>query len=219
MKKTVTIVFVCGVFLASSAVADPHDNAIGSSFGCLSTARAAGMGKADFGAGLGFADGTSFFGSFTYGLSQYTEGRFKLGLIDDDDYDDAEVTLGADFKYQVWSYEKDGARPLDMAVGGFFEYVDLGRLSVLQIGIHMIGSCPYAMTNGTTLSPYGRLNVRIESVSWDDALPGRDDSKTHLRLGLNAGVCWEVTSTVDLFGEFQIDGNTGLFLGIDYNVM
>jgi hypothetical protein len=38
-------------------------------------------------------------------------------------------------------------------------------------------------------------------------------------VGLNGGVQWQMTSTVALYTEFQIDGNDGIFLGIDFGVM
>ena len=84
----------------------------------------------------------------------------------------------------------------------------------------MLASYPIQLKNGRSITPYGRFNARMESVSRD--LPPTatsDDSKTNLEVGFNAGVKWEMTSTVDLYGEFQLDGNDGLFLGIDFNVM
>jgi len=64
--------------LSGTCLAD----AAGSHFGSFSTARTLGMGHGAFGLGVGLADRTSFVGSFNYGLSRFTEGRIKLGLVD-----------------------------------------------------------------------------------------------------------------------------------------
>jgi len=192
---------------------------MGSAFGSLTTARAIGQGAGNFGFAVGFADATSFTGSFTYGLSQYTDGRLKLGLIDSDN-SDAKLTLGADFKWQFWNYGPGSTHPFDFAVGGFFEFVDLDAASAFQIGGHLIGSYPIVLTRGGTLTPYGRFNARLEALSFDRPVGASgDDSDTNLEVGLSGGVEWKMTTTVSLFGEFQIDGNDGVFLGVDFNVM
>ena len=71
MKKVI-IAFIAVTILASGALAD----AAGSSFGCLSTARALGMGNGYLSFGLGAADRTSFIGAFHYGLSQFKQRLF-----------------------------------------------------------------------------------------------------------------------------------------------
>ncbi|MCK4633025.1 MAG: hypothetical protein KAT79_07110, partial [candidate division Zixibacteria bacterium] len=75
-------------------------------------------------------------------------------------------------------------------------------------------SYPFVMTNGTTLSPYGRINLRMERMSYTFK-----DSDSDLRFGLNAGVGWAISPTINLYAELQIDGNDGLFLGADFNIM
>ncbi len=188
-------------------------SAFGSSFGNLATAKSLGQGKGAFGIGVGIADATSVVGWFNYGLSDYIDGRLKLGLVDAD-VGDTEITFGADFKYQFWSVNGALANPLDMAVGGFLEYVDYGPLSTLQVGGQLIGSYPFRLQNGTILSPYGRFNVRLEDWTRE-----RGGSDSELEFGLNGGAAWQVTSTINLYGEFQIDGNDGIFLGIDFSVL
>jgi len=213
MKKIV--IAVAAVCLVSASV---QAEAVGSMFGNLSSARTIGQGRGNFGGGVGIADATSVFGRFTYGTSQYSELRLKLGIVDDEGID-AELGLGADFQYHFMEVQRDSqgrvTTPLDMAGGALFEWVDLGPVSVLQLGAFITASHPFAMQNGSTLSPYGRLNVRIESVSYDGPL----DNQTDLRFGFHGGVKWAVTNLIDLYGEFQLDGNDGLFLGIDFNVM
>jgi hypothetical protein len=205
MKKIIVVVSALVVITAANV--DAMD-ANGSAFGNFSTAKTIGHGQGAFGLGVGIADATSFVGWFNYGLSLYTDGRLKLGLIDYDG-DNTEITLGGDFKYQFWSVGGATGNSLDMALGGFFEYVDYGHSSVFQLGGQLLGSYPIILRNNTTLSPYGRFNVRLENYK----------SGSELEFGLNGGAAWEITPTVTAYGEFQIDGNDGIFLGVDFKVL
>ena len=213
MKKLIVITIALVTMTATNASAI---TAFGSSFGNLATAKAMGQGKGVFGVGVGIADAKSVVGWFNYGLSEYVDGRLKLGLVDADG-SDAEIVFGADFKYQFWSVNGAMANPLDMAVGGFLEYADYGGFSALQVGGQLIGSYPFMLQNGTTLSPYGRFNIRLED--WNGEHKGVKTSDSELEFGLNGGVAWQVTPTVNIYGEFQIDGNDGIFLGIDFSVL
>ena len=40
-----------------------------------------------------------------------------------------------------------------------------------------------------------------------------------MKFGLNMGVAWEWTKSTTFYGEIQLDGNDGLFLGFDFDVM
>lgn len=216
MKRTLLVI---GLTFIMSVPAVLAGDGYGSAFGTLATAQAIGQGRGTFGVGIGLADATSFVGTFNYGLSKYTDGRLKLGLVDTDG-NDTEFTLGADFKWQFWSYGKNGGHPFDFAVGGFFEYGDFANRSVFQVGGQLIGSIPVRLKSGRLLVPYARFNARMESLG-DIQRQGKTaiDSESNLEVGLNAGVQWELTSTMALFGEFQFGGNDGLFMGIDFNVM
>lgn len=205
VATSIIMVAACGAVWADG---------VGSSFGALTSARADGMGHANLGASVGIADRTSVFGTFSYGLSTYTVGRLRLGLIDDTGID-TKLVFGTDFQWQFWSVGQGSRDPFDMAVGGLFEFFSTDPFSVVQVGAHLTGSYPFAMRNGSVLSPYGRFNVRMESVNFDN--PVIDDD-SDLRFGLNGGVKWEITRTVDMYGEFQIDGNDGFFFGMDFNL-
>jgi hypothetical protein len=216
MKKlfVLTVALVAAAATSASAV-----SAHGSAFGNFATATTLGQGKGAFGVGVGIADATSVVGWFNYGLSTYIDGRLKLGLIDNSE---TEVTFGADFKYQFWSATGTVPNPLDMAVGGFFEFVDYGPLSVLQVGGDLKGSYPFTLSNNTVLSPYGRFQIRLENASWDAEWVGPglgSDSESELEFGVNGGVSWQLTRNITAYGEFQIDGNDGVFLGIDFGVL
>ncbi|MCD6249789.1 MAG: hypothetical protein J7J98_05600 [candidate division Zixibacteria bacterium] len=218
MKK-VTVLMVVALMLSGGSVYS--QNAVGSMFGTLTTAKAMGQGSGDFGFGIGLADdATSFIGSFAYGLSEYSDGRIKIGLSDSDWDGDTKIVFGVDYKWQFWSYGPETTHPFDFSVGAFLEYADYSAISVLQLGGQLLASYPIALNNGRSITPYGRFNARMESLSWDLPIQvSGDDSESNLEVGFNAGVKWEMTSSVDLYGEFQLDGNDGLFLGIDFNVM
>lgn len=191
---------------------------VGSVFGTLTTARTVGQGGGEFGVGAGFADATSFFGTFAFGVSRYTDLRFKLGFHDDLlPGDDIALAFGTDFKWQFWNVRDAGRPPLDMAVGALFEYIDGENFSAFDIGGHLIGSYPFGLSNNMVLSPYGRINVRLETVSID--VPGFSDDDSDLEFGINGGVGYTFTRTVNGFVEFQIDGNDGIFLGVSFLVM
>ena len=217
MKK-VTILMVAALLLIGGS--SYSEDAVGSALGTLTTARAMGQGAGDFGFGIGLADGTFFVGSFAYGLSEYSDGRIRIGLSDSDYDNDTKIVFGVDYKWQFWSFGPETTHPFDFAVGAFLEYVDYSAISVLQLGGQLLASYPIALNNGRSITTYGRFNARMESVSLDlPPMVSGDDSESSLQVGLNAGVKWEMTAAVDLYGEFQLDGNDGLFLGIDFNVM
>lgn len=207
MRTKIVIAALLLLGLAGQASAD---FAVGSAFGCLTTATSLGQGHGNFGGGVGIADATSVFGTFSYGLSTYTDGRLRLGFRDNND---ANITFGADFKWQFWSVGQGRREPLDMAIGGFFEFVDAGGGSVFQFGGQLFASYPFQLSRGGTLSPYGRFNIRMESFS------GGGASDTELEFGLNGGVAWKATPSVSFYTEFQLDGNDGIFFGIDFGVM
>jgi hypothetical protein len=181
----------------------------GSVFGSLATAQSYGQGRGTLGGAVGIAEGNSVAGWFGYGMSKYIDGRIKLGFWDAGA--NAQLSLGADAKWQFWSVA-DGARyPIDMAIGGFIEYQEMSRFSVLHIGSHLVGSYPFKLYRGGTLSPYGRANLRLESTS--------ADNKTDIKFGLSGGAAWDATATMRFYGEFQLDGNNGVFFGVEFNVM
>jgi len=90
MKSLLVTAMVFGLASSASSI-----GAAGSAFGTLTTADPMGQGRASFGAGIGLADATSFSGVLTYGLSQYMDGRVKLGLVDADG-GDTKFAVGAE---------------------------------------------------------------------------------------------------------------------------
>jgi len=214
MKRIALFTVLTLALMTSSGMAM---DAAGSSLGNLCTAQPLGMGIGNFSIGIGLADLTSVSGGFGYGISEHTDGRIRLALVDDENID-TKIALGVDFKYQLVSVDSISNGPFDMGLGAFVEYVDVDAWSVFQVGGQYIGSYPVKLNSGRTLTPYGRFNIRIESISWEGGSAVHED-ETNLEFGLNGGVMWELTNTINLFGEFQIDGNDGVFFGIDFNVL
>src|SRR6056297_2928312 len=121
MKKLVLAVCIICLVSMSARTVSGQTISGGSAFGNLSSARTIGQGMADFGGGVGIADVTSVFGRFTYGTSEFSELRLKLGIIDDEGID-AELVLGADFQYHFLEVTRDEqgrtTTPFDLATGG-----------------------------------------------------------------------------------------------------
>jgi len=214
MNKKIINIFIIVVFLLSiSAYAR---ESVGMASGNLTTADACGFGMGYTGVFFGYGDAASCIGvNITYGFSDYTEGRIKLGFSDLDGSDTSPEFMGGfDLKYKFMDYyDKMKNYPLDLAFGGFVEYVNYKNTTVLEIGGGLIGSIPYRFKSGRSLIPYTRANIRLERFSVD-CCPG--DSESNYRFGLNLGVKYELSSDFNLYGEVQIDGNLGVFTGLEF---
>lgn len=213
--KAAKILFAIGVMSFLVVGNTFADGGYGVILGNLTTADVCGNGQGYIGGYAGLTDnGTSLFGSVTYGFSDYTEGRFRLGFFDADAQNsDPVIVLGADIKYEFMDYyDRHTQNPFDLAFGGFFEYADVEGGSILGVGANAIGSIPYRFESGKRLIPYARFNIRLERWSSDsDAI----DSESDFRAGLNLGTKFEMSEDFHLYGELQIDGAFGLFTGVD----
>lgn len=221
MKKLTLIMVLVLVVMAGSAVmAD-----VGSAFGTQATAQALGQRVGYFGVGVGIADYTSVVGSFDYGLSKYTTGRLKLGFTDGGDNTDMSLSMGAEVRWQIWQAGGVNKRAVDLAIGPMIEYFKINtsspavnnEVSVFQFGAFVLGSHSFIMTNGQLFTPYAKLNVRNENVHVQAV--GVDNSQSDLRVGLGTGVSYQMSNTMNLYGELQFDGNNGFFMGVDFKVM
>lgn len=237
MKKFMLTVATLALVLS----AQPVLAGAGSVFGTQSTAVAIGHGNGIGAFTLGLADITSFVGTFDYGLSKFTTGRMKLGFADAGNSDMA-LTFGGEIRWQVWSVSQSGAkrggsqkgqksrkankRPFDLSIGAMTEYLSIDNKiglityssSVFQFGGFLLGSQTFITKSGKMITPYGRLNVRVED-SKSEAPGVISDSNSDIEIGFNTGVSYQFTNTMNIYGEFQMDGNDGLFIGIDFKVM
>lgn len=206
---------------------------IGTFFGSMATAHATGKGQTTVSGTFGFTDVTTYGGSLGYGFTDKMDGRIRIGAIDESGFETA-LVLGGDLRWQLWNQnEMTGARPkpFDLSVGGFMEWSKWNAqefapfttsmsMSVFELGFQISGSHTYVMSNGSTLTPYGRVNLRHENASItmeDSQFPGEmSASDSQIAAGVNMGLAWGVTEQFALMGELQLDGNDGLFLGLDY---
>ncbi len=210
LKKLGAVILVSATIISGSSA---FGDTFGLTTGYLSTADACGFGVGYIGGFAGIGDnGTTLFGSITYGFSEYTEGRIKLGFFDPDAKDaDPSLTLALDFKYEFMDYyDRHTKNPFDLAFGGFFEYTNLEGASVWDLGANAIGSIPYKFNSGRRLVPYARFNIRLEHISIADF-----DSESDFRAGLNVGGKFEMSQDLHIYAEIQADGNFGFFTGID----
>ncbi len=237
MKKTILTV----ALLALAFSAQPVLAGGGSVFGTQSTAVAIGQGNANGAFTLGLADITSFVGTFDYGMSKFTTGRLKLGFADASNSDLA-LSLGAEIRWQVWSIanyvgnkgsrgskgnksRKADKKPFDLSIGVMTEYLSIDNkigaftynASVFQFGGFLLGSHSFVTKGGKLITPYGRFNIRLEDTNFENS--GGKVSNSDIEIGLNTGVSYQFTNTMNLYGEFQMDGNDGLFIGVDFKVM
>ena len=241
MKKIMLTV----AMLALAFSAQPVLAAGGSVFGTQSTAVAIGQGNANGAITLGLADITSFVGTFDYGMSKFTTGRLKLGFADASNSDMA-ISIGGEIRWQVWSVanyvgkkgsksskgiksRKANKKPLDLSIGVMTEYLSIDNdvilagvkntysSSIFQFGGFLLASQSFVTKSGKMITPYGRFNIRLEDTNFENA--GGKVSNSDIEIGFNTGVSYQFTNTMNIYGEFQVDGNDGLFIGVDFKVM
>ena len=238
MKKIMLTV----AMLALALSAQPVAAAGGSVFGTQSTAVALGQGNANGAVTLGLADITSFVGTFDYGMSKFTTGRMKLGFADANKSDMA-ISLGGEIRWQVWSAansmagkgnknrkgnltRKANQKPFDLSIGVMTEYLSIDKkaatlvtysTSIFQFGGFLLGSHAFVTNGGKMITPYGRFSVRLEDTNFEDN--SGKVSNSDIEIGFNTGVSYQFTNTMNIYGEIQMDGNDGLFIGVDFKVM
>jgi len=179
---------------------------------------------------IGAEDANAVVGSVRYGFSDYTEGRFRFGFIDEEGKNtDPHIIIGIDAKYMLWKYGKYSAatdsgpssysNPFDLSIGGFVEFARMNFEDVLGIGGSVIGSIPYQFRNNSVIEPYARFNLRYQSNESNDYyyLNKKYDgvSSSDFEIGLNIGALFSVTPLVDFTAEFQLDNSLAFMLGID----
>lgn len=170
-------------------------------------------------------------GSFRYGFGSFTEGRVRIGFIDQDGpHTDPHIIIGADAKYVLWKFNGNGGtagttsqggfnNPIDLSLGAAMEYGVLESYDVLGLGGSVIASRPFLFTNGSSIEPYARLNLRYQRVGYDDYFDNNvrvdGGSDSDFEVGLNIGALFSVTPLVDFTAEIQLDDQDAFMLGID----
>ncbi len=198
-----------GLLLASQAFAQYS--------GQLSSAVTTPSGHSRIGVYTGIYDGAiGVLGQFRYGIDQYADIGFKLGIIDFDHIEGfgANETGGDfafDFKYRI--LERELRDPFNLSAGAAVEFVTVDVLDIFSLGANVIGSYPVTLRNGRLLEPYGRLNLRAQHES-----PEWGNSDTDFEIGLNVGTSFELSRSIRAFGEFQFDDPFAFYLGVDFDI-
>jgi len=132
--------------------------------GQVSTARTLERGANDVGGYLGlFEDFTTVFGQYRHGLSGNLDFGLQGGIVDPDVRGaDAGLIIGGDLKWMVMSA---GADPFDMALDARASLYDISNVSVFSVGGLVLISRDYRLSQGSNLSPYGGVNIRIDGNS------------------------------------------------------
>lgn len=202
--------------------------------GQVTTAKTLSPGTQDLGGFLGaFDHGTTVFGQYRRGLSNSLDFGVQAGIIDPEGSgSDASVIFGGDLKYNIMS---TGTDPFDMALDARSLFYDVGPKSLFSIGGSVIISRDYRLTQGSLLSPYGGVNIRMDHTSVNvhdvDFVPAAkhgqrgdlraaagDGSENDLNIGGVAGVKWELSDLMDAFGELVLDDDWGLVLGLNFKL-
>ena len=213
--RSSTILFLTGICLAAVAAVPVHAQLLGQ----VTTAKTLQPGTQDLGGYLGAFDGaTTVFGQYRRGISSNVDFGVQAGIIDHGP--DASVIFGGDLKFNIMSTATD---PFDLALDARSSFYDVGSVSVFALGGSVIISRDYPLTQGTLLTPYGGVNVRIEHASFDYDLNARaaaavDDNETDLDIGGVAGVKWELSDLIDALGEVVIDDDWGLVIGLNFKL-
>lgn len=188
--------------------------------GALHSARPLDQKTTDVGAYLGVFDGEkaagaaiTTFGQVRHGLFPMGDGGLKFGLVDlDTSEDDVGVILAADLQWALLA-PRWGDR-VWLSAGPEIILYDAGGVRVWSLAGNLSSS--YDFTNrGNTVSPYGRLTIRLESIDYDNP---KHESDTDLQIGLNPGIVWQVGDLLDFVGEMQFDDQWGFFAGLNFRI-
>lgn len=161
----------------------------------------------------------AIFGGFRLGLTDYMDFGLKLGFLnyDQDPWDDETgIVFGGDLKYRI--LETEIGDPLDFSMGMGLEVSSVENFGRVALGGNMILSQDFHFENGRIISPYGRLNLRMERKSWE--IPGidREHHDTDFEMGLNVGVSLELTANTFLVSELQLDELDGIIIGANFYI-
>ncbi len=212
-KRVLSVIFLISLLFSATS---GHSQFLGQ----LETAPTMLSGSYSMGAYAGvYDDAFAIFGGFRSGFTDYLDLGLRLGLLNLDHnrwQDQSGIVVGGDLKYRVLETEIDD--PLDLSLGGCTEFSSVEHFTRLALGGYVVLSKDFCFQSGRVLSPYGRLNLRMEKKSWENPASDKEYDDTDLELGLNLGVSLELTSRTFLVGELQLDDFTGLLVGANFYI-
>ena len=188
--------------------------------GQLETAPTLFRGSYSFGGYAGiYDDAFAVFGGFRSGVTDYMDFGLKIGFLnyEYDRWDDESgILVGGDLKYRI--LETEIGDPLDLSMGGGMEFSKIENFTRFALGGNVILSRDFCFDNGRLISPYGRLNLRMERKDWDKPGHKEDDDDTDLEMGINLGLSLELTSNTFLICELQLDEFFGIIVGANFYI-
>lgn len=220
MRKIFVTAIIGALFSISSASAQ--------FLGQLTPAPTLSKGDLLWGAYLGVYDNAfSVFGQFRLGLTRYVDFGLKAGMVDlDPGYGESNtgLAIGADIKY--WFMEERTGDPLDVAFGVGTEYLNIADYSLFSLGANLVTSYQINYNVKKSVTPYGRINVRWERVSFERSWrwpwwrwEKRSWSDSDMDVALALGADLKISSNLSLIGELEIDDNVGFVAGrINYRM-
>ena len=214
MKRIRLAVVVLTIFMAFTSSAQSQF------LGQLETAPTMLKGSYSLGAYAGvYDDAFGVFGGFRSGITDYLDFGLRFGVLNydyDPWEDESGIVFGSDLKYRV--LETEIGDPLDLSLGGLVEFSSVEHFDRLSIGGYGVLSRDFCFESGRVLSPYGRLNLRMERKSWETGGRDKDHHDTDLEMGLALGISLELTSRASLVGELQMDEFDGLIVGANFYI-
>src|SRR3972149_1438673 len=184
--------------------------------GQLTDARVQDQGRSFMGGYVGIYDDNAFsaFGQYRYGFAPSVDGGFKLGFLDAGS--ETGIAVAGDARFQL--LHQKAADPLDLSLGGGVELFFGSNFSIFSIQFNGMVSQRYVSASGRGMTPYGRVQVRIERVGVDLGPPVGDVSDTEGEFGINAGGELEFAQGLSAVAELQLDSKVdfGLIFGLNY---
>ncbi len=188
--------------------------------GQLAPATTLPQGEIDIGTFFGvYEDAWGFWVTGRYGVAPYMDVCLKAGPVTlDRGRADSETGFGmaGDLKYNFM--DVSGGDPFEMSAGSTIEFASIGETNFFSIGVDLTGSRLFRMSSGRSITPYARFNLRMERRSVDVGPQKGDKSDTDLELGLNPGGILELSPTISLLSELQLDEYFGMFLGVVFKM-
>jgi hypothetical protein len=188
--------------------------------GQLETAPTLLRGNYSFGGYAGvYDDAFAISGGFRSGIADYMDFGLRLGMLNyeyDNRDDESGILVGVDLKYRI--LETEIGDPLDLSMGGGMEISSVENFTRLGLGGNLILSRDFCFENGRSISPYGRLNLRMERKSWTHSWGEEGRHDTDFEMGINLGLSLELTARTFLVGEIQLDEFDGIIVGANFYI-
>lgn len=153
----------------------------------------------------------SAFGQYRYGMTDVIDGGFKMGFLDPGKGSNTGITVAGDLRYQVLFQKlKD---PVDLSLGGGLEFFFGSHLTILSFLANGVISHRFESQTGKGVTPYGRLQARIQRNS-----PDFGSTNTDGEVGVSLGGEFEVAPAISVASELQLDSEVdfGLLFGVNY---